>query len=159
MAENEEQPNSTSTPDAETVSLQVSRRFNATAEQVFDAWLDAGALGKWLFKTPDGEMVRAEVDARIGGGFIIVEKRGDILAEHFGTYLAIDRPHRLAFHFTTDKSEKPSLVTIEIVPTTGGCELTLTHDMDKKWADFVDRAKSGWSGILDGLAKTALCYH
>jgi hypothetical protein len=33
-----------------------------------------------------------------------------------------------------------------------GFELTLTHHMDPKWADYADRVASGWTKMLDALA-------
>ena len=133
--------------------VTVTRHFSASPEAVFDAWLDPTGVGHWLFATPGGRMVQIEIDARAGGEFTIVEKRGEVLAEHFGRYVEVIRPHRLAFTFTTDKSEKPSLVSIVITPTDQGCELTLTHEMEAKWLDYADRVHSGWSRILEELSK------
>ena len=42
--------------------VRVSRRFGAPAETVFDSWLLEGSVGEWLFATPDGESVRAEIE-------------------------------------------------------------------------------------------------
>jgi uncharacterized protein YndB with AHSA1/START domain len=137
----------------ETLVLTVTRRFAASPERVFDAWLDTSALGRWLFATPGGVMKTVEADPRVGGNFVVAEQRGEVLAEHFGTYLEIDRPRRLVFSFTSDRNEPPSRVEITIEPSAGGCELTLVHAMDAKWADYADRVRGGWTMILQSLSK------
>lgn len=58
--------------------MRVTHRFTASAERVFDAWLDPANVGKWLFATPDGVMVRVAFDARVRGKFVITERRGGI---------------------------------------------------------------------------------
>lgn len=136
------------------VVLRISRRFAVPPERIFDAWLDPAAVGRWLFATENGEMLRVEVDPHVGGEFVIVERRDDAIAEHFGRYVEIDRPKRLAFTFSTDRESKPTLVTIDIVPTENGCELTLTHEMDPQWAADAERTTKGWTMILEGLAAT-----
>lgn len=144
------------TPDKPLV-IVVQRKFEAAAERVFDAWLDPYAAGKWLFATPAGKMQRVEIDPRVGGKFIVAEQRGDVLAEHFGRYVEIDRPRRLVFLFSVTKFEDPnavvSKVTIEIAPQGTGCELTLTHEIDPQWAGYVDRTRSGWTTMLENLSK------
>lgn len=134
--------------------LRVTRRFPHPPERVFDAWLDPASLGRWLFATEGGEMLRVEVDPRVGGAFAIVEKRGDAVAEHFGRYVEIERPRRLVFSFFTDRESNATRVTVEIAPTADGCELTLTHEMDPQWAAYADRARQGWTMILEWLAAT-----
>ncbi len=99
-------------------------------------------------------MERVEMDPREGGQFLIVEKRGAVLAEHFGTFVKIERPKLLVFSFATDREHPPTPVTVEIRPAPGGSELVLTHELAPQWADFKDRAQAGWSMILDGLART-----
>lgn len=139
--------------DASEFELVVSRVFTAPAELVFDAWLDPAHAGRWLFATAGGQMRRVEIDPRVGGAFTIAEQRGEMLAEHFGQYIEIDRPRRLVFSFRTDPKEKPSSVTIEITPVTGGCELKLTHRMDTKWADYIVRVRGGWTKMLEALER------
>jgi uncharacterized protein YndB with AHSA1/START domain len=53
-----------STPKTETVT--VSRRFKASPERVFDAWLDPAMARLFLFATPTGQVVRADIDAMRG---------------------------------------------------------------------------------------------
>jgi uncharacterized protein YndB with AHSA1/START domain len=149
------------------VSITVERRIAAPPEAVFDAWLDPEGAGQWLFATPDGAMERVEIDPRVGGGFTIVERRGakngaalppgqrdgaPILAEHFGEYVEIDRPRRLAFDFWTNFSAERTRITVTIVPDDAGSLLTLRHE--GVWADYEARTRQGWTMILDGLART-----
>jgi uncharacterized protein YndB with AHSA1/START domain len=138
---------------SEPIVLEVSRRIDAPPEKVFDAWLDPEGIGRWLFATPDGKMERVEVEPRVGGRFRVNERRGDELAEHFGTYVEIDRPRRLAFDFATSIDETPTRVTVTIEPDGDGSRITLVHEMDPRWADHADRIRQGWSKILEGLER------
>ncbi len=104
-------------------TVVVERRIAAAPEQVFDAWLDPDQAGRWLFRTPDGVLERCEIDARVGGRFRIDERRGDELAEHYGEYVELDRPRRLAFDFWTSFSDERTRVTIAIAPDGDGAPI------------------------------------
>jgi uncharacterized protein YndB with AHSA1/START domain len=135
------------------VSVQVTRRFEASAERVFDAWLDPVKAGEWLFATETGQMVRAEVDPRVGGSFNFTDRRDGEDVEHVGEYLVIDRPRRLVFTFAVPKYSRASTqVSIDIVPIGTGCEMTLTHN--GVLPEFESRAQEGWGKILDALTKS-----
>ena len=137
------------------IVITVSRRFRATPERAFDAWLDPALARQFLFATPTGEMVRVEIDARVGGTFCIVERRGDQEAAHYGTYVAIDRPRHLVFTFAVEpNAAEADTVEIVITPREAGCELTLTHEMKPEWAAYTERTEAGWRGTVDGLAAT-----
>jgi uncharacterized protein YndB with AHSA1/START domain len=138
------------TPDARPI-VRVTHRFNASAERVFDAWLDPRTAGRWLFATATGQMVRVEIDARVGGRFIMVDRRAGEDIEHCGEYLDIDRPRRLVFTFAVPKySSEATRVCIDIMPRETGCELTLTHE--GVLPDYADRTQAGWTEILARLA-------
>ena len=55
-------------------------------------------------------------------------ERGSELAEHFGTYVEIDRPRRLVFDFGTSFEETPTRITVTIVADGDGSLLTLLHE-------------------------------
>jgi uncharacterized protein YndB with AHSA1/START domain/predicted SnoaL-like aldol condensation-catalyzing enzyme len=134
-----------------TVSVRVTRRFTVSAQRVFDAWLDPKRAGKWLFATPTGQMVRVDIDARVGGSFRFVDRRDGEDVEHVGEYLEIDRPRRLVFTLSVPKySPNQSRVTVEIAPHGTGCELTLTDERVPR--SFAGKVESGWATVLDQLA-------
>jgi uncharacterized protein YndB with AHSA1/START domain len=140
-------------PQPQKAIVQVTRKFSASAERVFDAWLDQNTVGKWLFATPTGKMSKVKIEARVGGSYLIVENREGADVEHIGEYLEIDRPRRLVFTLKVPKySQESTKVTIEIRALNSGCELTLTHE--GVLPDYVASTTSGWKMILDSLAAT-----
>lgn len=138
----------------QSIKVSVTRHFSASAERVFDAWLDADFAAKFMFATSTGQMVRAEADPRVGGRYTFVDRRDGADVEHTGTYLEIDRPRRLVFTFGIPAMSKElDRVTIAITPSGRGCELTLLHEMKPEFAEYADRTQTGWTKILDALAK------
>jgi uncharacterized protein YndB with AHSA1/START domain len=120
---------------------------------VFDAWLGPESARKWLFTAPGGQIARCEIDARVGGQFVIVDQRGDESIEHVGEYIEIRRPTRLVFTFAVPKySRQISRVTIDIVASGAGCELALTHE--GVLLEWVRQTEEGWKMILDNLERT-----
>ena len=137
------------------VNVRVTRRFNASPERVFDAWLDPGMIGRWMFGPTlrDEEVTRISLDARIGGSFSFVVRRQGEEFDHVGEYLEIDRPRRLVFTWGIAQGDS-SRVIIDIVSRKTGCELTLTHELHPDWADYASRTQAGWTKMLDALAAT-----
>lgn len=140
------------------VSISIIHHYPFPAELVFDAWLDPGKVGKWMFGPPLREetIVRMGLEARVGGHFSFVVNREGKEFDHVGEYLEIDAPRRLAFTWgIKGMSEDPeSRVTVEIAPTAAGCELRLTHRIPGAWAEFANRTKEGWTKMLASLEKT-----
>jgi two-component system cell cycle response regulator DivK len=133
--------------------VEVTRHFAASAEAVFDAWLDPATVGEWLFATPDGESVRVEIDPQVGGRYDIVERRDGEDVLHTGAYEAIERPERLAFTLAVPKySPHEDRVTIAIRPEGEGCELTLGQSRSPDAPASAEQIEKGWSMILDALA-------
>ncbi|MFL6844904.1 MAG: SRPBCC domain-containing protein [Allosphingosinicella sp.] len=133
----------------------MTRAFAASPVAVFDAWLDDETAGRWLFATPDGEMVRVSIDPQVGGHFEIVERRGGEDVLHTGTYEAIEPPERLEFTLQVPKySPSSSLVRIAIAPMEGGSQLTLSQSVPEGSPAIPDRIEHGWATVLEGLART-----
>ena len=66
------------------VLVRATHRFDASAEHVYDAFLDPSRAGTFLFGTPTGRIVRCEIDARVGGTFTIVDRRDKEDVVHTG---------------------------------------------------------------------------
>ncbi|HYM85294.1 MAG TPA: SRPBCC family protein [Pseudoxanthomonas sp.] len=139
-------------------SLQVTatRFLNASPERVFDAWLVPRTLGMWMFgpRVRDENVVRLDVDPRVGGHFSLkVERNGQVI-DHVGEYLEMERPHRLVFTWAVkdDSYDAPSRVHIDITASGGGCVLTLVHVMDAKWTEYAERTQAGWNTMLEALS-------
>jgi uncharacterized protein YndB with AHSA1/START domain len=130
---------------------RVSHTFRVPPDRVFDAWVEPSVARQWLFATTDGAIVRCEIDARVGGAFSIVDRRGGEDVEHLGRYLVVQRPGRLVFDFGVPKySSATSTVAITIAASAEGCHLTLEHAGVP--AEFVESTVRGWDDLLGRLA-------
>jgi uncharacterized protein YndB with AHSA1/START domain len=133
--------------------VSVKRRFDVSPERVFDAWLDPEMIGRWMFGSAlrEEEVMRIALDARVGGSFSFLVRRQGQDIDHVGKYLEIDPPRRLVFTWGVGEDDG-SRVTVEIVRSGAGCELTLTHDMPPQWADYAERTEMGWTRMVNALA-------
>ncbi len=135
-----------------TTTLTVRHTYTCRPEQVFDAWIDAAVARRWLFATPDGQIVRCDIDPRPGGAFVITDRRAGDDVEHVGNYLELDRPRRLVFTFSVPKySTVVTTVKLDILTTPGGCEATLVHEgVLPEWAS---QTEQGWRDLLASAGK------
>ncbi|MCW3846995.1 SRPBCC domain-containing protein [Sphingomonas sp. LB-2] len=135
--------------------ITLTRDYAAPAERVFDAWLNPEDARRFLFATPEGEMQTVEIDPRVGGRALIVERRASGDARHRMEFEVIDRPTRLVFRFAADPSAEGewTRVSIAIEPKGGRCTLTLTHEMDPEWAAYEEQTRKGWTMVLASLAR------
>jgi uncharacterized protein YndB with AHSA1/START domain len=139
--------------DAASGTVRVSRRFGASVERVFDSWLNPESARRWLFATPTGQITRCDIDSRVGGKFVLVDRRDGEDVEHVGEYRVIEKPTRLVFTFAVPKySAQVTQVSIDVAPRARGCELNLVHEnVLPEWAS---QTEEGWRKILEALDST-----
>ena len=141
-------------------ALRLTRRFAATPERVFDAWLDPAQVRLWLIARPGDEAHTAQVEAREGGAWSITTRRGGTDYTANGVYLEITRPTRLVFTFLMRQvSPNTDTITVEIAPDGAGCVLTLTQtgvDIAAELAGLPPGMRGGselgWGKVFDTLA-------
>lgn len=134
------------------VTVRVSRQFTAAIQCVFDAWLDPVTAGS-LFATDAGEVMRAEIDARIGGRFSFVRRESGLEVRRAGEFLSIDRPHLLAFSLSDNtRARADDRVVIELASVGLGSLIVLTHEMGLERYAERHRVESEWRRRLAMLA-------
>ena len=139
------------------IEAKVVRRLGVPPERVFDAWLEPDIVRRWMQASLTafglkGEMERVEIDARVGGRFTFSDGREGGGAVHWGTYLEIDRPRKLAFTWFTSAEEEAknqSVVTMTLQPDGPGCTVTIQHRMSAEWAEYLGQTERGWGTMLD----------
>lgn len=97
-----------------------------------------------------GDIGQIEIDPKVGGSFLFTDMRDGTAARHWGTYLELNRPRKIAFTWIVDPSEEPdpSRVTMTIEPDGAGCVATIVHELDAKWADYIEQTENAWSCMM-----------
>jgi uncharacterized protein YndB with AHSA1/START domain len=132
--------------------LVVRRIIPAPRHRVFDAWLDADSLVRWMVAAP-ATKASVEVDARVGGKFRIVMSHADRAYEHTGEYLAIERPSHLSFTWRSIHTDlRVTIVTVEFLERGEDTEVILTHR--RLPPSQIDNHRAGWTDILRLLGDT-----
>ena len=70
-----------------------------------------------------------------------------------GRQIDFDLPRAHANRITADQTTRSWVVTVKlsIEPEQGGCFVTLVHEMDKAWAEYVPRTEQGWGRMLRAI--------
>jgi uncharacterized protein YndB with AHSA1/START domain len=132
------------TTNDEAFSLEISRRFEAPPERVFDAWLTKSS-GEWL--SPAGahcEMTALE--PRVGGRYQMhVTSPDGRTIDISGAYREIARPQRLVLTWTDHYNTLETIMTLTFRPDGAGTMMIVRQDGFPD-AGIRDRYDTGWTG-------------
>jgi uncharacterized protein YndB with AHSA1/START domain len=142
------------------VVLQLSRRYDAPRERVFDAWTSPEVLKDWWAAQPTWHGEIAEVDLRPGGAYRLGMKDPESGTVHIvaGEYKEVNRPEKLAFtwawegHPLEPDGSSVTLVEIDFVQDGDATEVTLTHSGFAS-EEISESHSHGWNGCLDSLGR------
>lgn len=130
-------------------AVVVRRTIAASAEVLFDAFLDPYALAEWMRPGAIRSTV-ATVDARVGGRYEIVMQGESGAIPHSGVYRLIDRPKRLVFTwYSPHTGPDETLVTVDFVKAATGTEVVVTHELLPE--DARPSHSRGWTSGLEHL--------
>ena len=135
--------------------LRVERLFDATPEEVFDAYVDPEAQRGWFTILDPGMIVELQVDFRVGGewvaawGFSPVE-----MFRETQIFLEIDRPNRLVTRSTGSSPDGASLdtyITITFEAQDGKTLMTVHQSgfPDESTRDFF--SENAWVGFFERM--------
>jgi uncharacterized protein YndB with AHSA1/START domain len=137
-------------------TLVIERTYDAPATAVFDAFTHEDVMRRWWHARSDWSTPEASVDLRVGGAVRVVMRDTDgDLHGGGGHYTIVERPNRLAFTWTWDRSEeaRETLIEIDFVESGGTTTVTFTH------SNLLDEAsvrnhEDGWNHCFDNLRRT-----
>lgn len=140
------------------IQARASHRFGLKPEQVYDAWLNPEKVKTWLSTSLKvgglpGDVRQIQIEPHVGGKFLFSDFRNGKEVQHWGTYLELKSPHLIVFTWIVDASQEsdPSKVTITLVPDGEGCVVTIVHEMDAAWIEYVPRTEQGWTRMLHAI--------
>lgn len=133
-------------------SLRIERSFDASPEEVFDAWTNPEVLRRWWAPHSQGSTPVAEVDLRVGGRYRLTMEAPDGTRHTVvGEYREVERPHRLVYSWQWElDSGEPghiSTVTVAFHARDERTQVVLEHS-ELPDADSRDRHAQGWSACL-----------
>ena len=130
-------------------AVVVRRVIAASAEDLFDAWLDPEALAQWMRPGTINSTV-ARVEPRVGGAYEITMQGQSGPIVHKGVYRLIERPHRLVFTWMSGPTEnQETLVTVDFVRVDKRTEVIVTHEQLPESAK--PSHSKGWTSGLEHL--------
>jgi uncharacterized protein YndB with AHSA1/START domain len=139
-----------------TYALTVERVFEASAEDVFDAFTDTDAQREWMSYPADpGSILETECDLRVGGEWVAAwgENRAELYRET-NIFQVVDRPRRLVMATTTTSPDGQCLETtteISFDEHDGKTRMTVVQS-GFPTAEVRDYFRTtAWAGALDAL--------
>jgi uncharacterized protein YndB with AHSA1/START domain len=130
----------------------VRRTIPASAEVLFDAFLDPIALSEWMRPGTIRSAV-ATVEPYVGGRYEVIMQGESGAIPHSGVYRLIDRPKRLVFTWHSPHTgPNETLVTVDFVKAAKGTEVVVTHELLPE--DARPSHSRGWTSGLEHLDET-----
>jgi uncharacterized protein YndB with AHSA1/START domain len=139
-------------------NLTLVRRIAARPSIVFEVMTTAEGVAAW-WGPDDVPVVRAEMDARVGGAYRVHFRTLDGRDhEACGEFLEVVPPRRIVMSWSWALGGEPeehgriSRIEIDLAPIADGTELTFTHA--GLWSEASEKSHaSGWTGALGKLVR------
>lgn len=145
----------TETSEMSETSLRLERTYDASPQDVFNAWTNPEVLRRWWAVHPEGSTPIAEVDLRVGGRYrLSMEDPSGTRHTVGGEYREVSPPQRLVYSWCWEQDNgKPghvSTVTVEFQADGKRTNVVLEHT-GLASAESRDQHAHGWNACLDIL--------
>ena len=142
------------------LTLVLSRRYAASREEVFDAWINPDVLRRWWAAAPTWQTPLAEVDAREGGTYrLSMQTDAGEIHTVSGEFTEVRPPERLAYTWAWEEGpdaamagSERTLVVVDFVEDAGGTLVKLTHSGFSN-EDIRGMHVRGWEAVLANLER------
>lgn len=129
--------------------ITVARTIPASAEKVFDLWLNP--------KSPGGPWYGADrviCNPVVDGLFYLAAKHEGRIWPHYGRFVEIDRPRRIEYTWMSEATKgAESIVTLTMEPRGDETEVTLHHSGVPDDEMGLGH-KDGWDWVLSMFAES-----
>lgn len=149
---------STKTSPADSTSLRLERVYDATPEEVFDAWTNPDVLRRWWVVDQAWNTPVADVDLRPGGRYRLSMEDPSNGTRHTvgGEYLEVERPTLLVYTWQWEAQSQEtahvSTVTVRFVGNAESTTVVLEHT-GLESPESRDRHAHGWKACLESLQR------
>ncbi|MEO5583782.1 MAG: SRPBCC domain-containing protein [Saprospiraceae bacterium] len=134
-------------------TIYIKKVFKASIEEVWTAWTDPDRVMLWFGSDPQGSVLFATLDVKLGGCFKITFKDAD-LTEHTcsGKYLEVLEFNKLCFTWNW-KSEPGVESYITIVFQAEGNSTHMQFEHDKTRTESKHAYYKGWLSTFSKLER------
>ena len=138
-----------------TYALHLERLFDASPDEVFDAFTDPEAQREWYLDRPDF-VVTSTVDLLVGGTWdVAFGPGGEAPYREVNVFTEVARPNRLAYSSTfvmPDGSSFDTSLVVTFEPR-GGKTLMIIEQSGFESEQDRDDHQGGWPQFIDRLEK------
>jgi uncharacterized protein YndB with AHSA1/START domain len=103
--------------------LRFDRRFDAPPELVFALWTEPALFEKWFASSHGFEATVVELDARPGGRWRILNRKGDVSEHPHGVFHEVVPASRLVYSYRFEGTDFHSTISVELSPDSGGTRM------------------------------------
>lgn len=133
--------------------IEIERSVNARVQSLWAIWTEPQFVSRWFGSDPDGIVLSAELDLKVGGCYKISFQDSDGTSHTaFGKYLEIAPCSKL--HCTWEWESEPGHVTelnVQFVPQGEKTRLVLRHD--KLNPNSLHGYEAGWNSTLNKIMR------
>ncbi|MFN8412355.1 MAG: SRPBCC family protein [Anaerolineales bacterium] len=134
-------------------TIQIIHKFSQPPSKLWQAWTDPSIVKKWFGSDPEGTVLEAQLDVRLGGSFKVhfANSNGSEFTAK-GNYNVVELNKKLEFTWSwEDRPEVVEFVSVEFQPETDGTLMYFEHhNID---INSAHNYSEGWRSTFTKLEK------